>query len=635
MTNLNTPKKMSLGVGILNLTGLGMGYLYQKQWLRWGIHLLITIILVATAFLTNASKQPIIWLPVFGLWLCWMAFDGWRIHQQPGPKNYLFSLQLPENRQWLILAVPAFLLVLIAAGFMGYIAMGGKEFLIGQQAYQEADCESAVEHFNKVTSIYELTFSFQISAADDRLLECAVLLSANQAYQEGDFAEAIQSYQSYLEIDSGFELTTYTEEALAASYYGWAMDLMAANDYTEAIDKHLVILENYPDTPAAEQVGEPLAETYLLYSAQLWESGDFKEAIDTATIPLNQYPNTTAGEQADDQISKIYLDWAVYLHQTNSYQEAVEIIALIQDKYPDAPSVDGAIDLAAKIHFDWASYLYEAGDYQESINVSEIILDEYPDYYTASEIKQDIKTAYLALGLDLRESDQYTLAIVKYETFQENYPQISITVNIPQLVFETQLEWGEYLTQQGKFSLALDKFTEIIELASEPDDVKTAEEGYHNALLALSKVTGSEGQQILNEAFKTACNGEPAASPAVGFVKDEPAKARSCSSELKLDKDLIAEYPGHFQYVFFLSDGMETVQSCKYNQGHTLIRQRQYLLVTIRNTVTGNVFTTKKFYGSDPPQCEKTEWFSGPTAYKYGTIPSMTEVNSWLNGFLR
>ena len=635
MTNQNTPKKMSFGVGILNLTGLGLGYLYQKQWRRWGIHLLITIILITTAFLTNASKQPILWLPVFGLWLCWMAFDGWRIHQGPDPKDYLFSLQLPENRQWLILAVPAFLLVLIAAGLMGYISMGGKEFQLGQQAYQEADCESAVEHFNKVTSIYELTFSSQISAADDRLLECDVLLSANQAYQEGDFEEAIQSYQGYLEIDSDYELTTYTEEALAASYYGWAMDMMAANDYIEAIDKHLLILEVYPDTSAAEQVGEPLAETYLLYSAQLWGSGDFKEAIDTAMIPLNQYPGTAAGEQADDQILEIYLDWAVYLHKNDSYQEAVEIIALLQDKYPDAPSMDGVIDLVAKIHFDWASYLYEEGDYQESINVSEIILDQYPDYYTASEIKQDIKAAYLSLGLDLRESGQYIIAIKNYETFQEEYPQISMTVNIPQLVFETQLEWGEYLTQQGKFSLAMDKFTEIIELTSEPDEVKTAEEGYQNALLALSKVTGSEGQQILNEAFKTACKGEPAASPAVGFAKDEPAKGRSCSSDLKLDKDQTAEYPGHFQYVFSLSDGTEKVESCKYEQGHTLIRERQYLLVTIRKTVTGNVYTTKKFYGSDPPKCEQTEWFYGKTAYKSGTIPSMTEVYSWLDGYLR
>jgi len=635
MANQNPPKTMSLGAGILNLTGLGLGYLYQKQWRRWGIHLLLTIILITTAFLTNASKQPIIWLPVIGLWLCWMAFDGWRIHQQPDPKAYLFSLQLPENRQWLILAVPALLVVFIAAGFMGYIALGGKEFQLGQQAYQEADCETAVKHFNKVTSIYELTFSSQISAADDRLVDCDVLLSANQAYQEGNFAEAIQSYQNYLEIDSDFQLTTFTGEALAASYYGWAIELMDASDYSEAIEKHLVVLENYPDTPVAEQVSEPLAEAYLLYSAQLWESGDFKEAIDTALFPRNQYPDTLAGEQADEQIAGIYFDWVVDLHQNDSYQEAVNIIELIQDQYPDTQAVKGVIDLAAKVHHDWATYLYEAGEYQESINVSEIILDEYSDYFSVSEIGQDIKAAYLASGLDLRESDLYMSAINEYETFQEKYPQISNSVNIPQLVFETQLEWGESLTQQAKFSEALDKFTEIIELASEPDDLKTAEEGYQNALLALSKDTGSVGQQILNEVFETACNGEPAVSPAVGFAEDEPPKARSCSSELKLDKDLTAEYPGHFQYVVTLGEGFETVQSCPYKQGYTLIRQRQYLLVTVRKTVTGNVFTTKKFYGSDPPKCEKTEWFYSTTAYRYGTIPSMSEVTIWLDGFLR
>lgn len=635
MTVQNAPKKMALGVGLLNLSGLGLGYLYQKQWLRWGIHVLITIILLTTAFLTNASDQPVIWLPVFGLWLCWMAYDGWRIAQKITPKDHLFSVHLTENRQWLIIAVPALLLILIIAGLMGYSALGRKEFQLGQQSYLDADCESAAKNFKKVTSIYELTFSSQISTADEFLEECDVLLAADQSYQEGNYAKAIQSYQDYLEFDSDFVLTSHTEEALAASYYGWAMVLIADHDYVGAIEKLLVILDDYPDTSAVEQVAEPLAESYLSYSAQLWDAGDFGEAVDTALIPLNQYPNTSAGEQADEQIAEIYYDWAVDLYQKNSYQEAVKFIALIQEQYPDTKAVDDAIDLAAQIHYDWASYLYQEGDYQESITVSEIILDEYTDYFAESEIKEDIKNAYLALGLKLRESNQYSLAISEYETFQEKYPQDSQTEIIPQLIFETHLEWGEQLTQQDEFSQALNKFTQIKELAEDPDEIAAAEKGYQSALLSLSKDTGSQGQLILSDAFKTACNGEPAASPAVGFAEDEPPKARSCSSELKLDKDLTAEYPGHFQYVATLSDGGETVQSCPYKQGHTLIRQRQYLLVTIRDTVTGNVFTTKKFYGSDPPKCERTEWFSSPTAYKYGTKPSITEVNTWLIGFLQ
>ncbi|MCJ7716860.1 MAG: hypothetical protein MUO54_10125, partial [Anaerolineales bacterium] len=235
----------------------------------------------------------------------------------------------------------------------------------------------------------------------------------------------------------------------------------------------------------------------------------------------------------------------------------------------------------------------------------------------------------------LRESDNYSTAILKYETFQEKYPEISQTLNIPQLILETQLEWGKHLAQQGEFSQALEIFTEIIELAVEPEEIEAAETGYQNTLLGLSNDTGSEGQQIISDAFKTACNREPAASPAVGIADDEPARGRSCSSEIKLDKDQIAEYPGHFKYVFFLSDGTETVQSCPFEQGHTLIRQRQYLLVTVRKTSTGGVYSTKKLYGSEPPKCEQTEWFYGPTAYKTGSKPSISEVNIWLNGFLR
>lgn len=635
MNERNATKTLAIASGLLNLSGLGLGYLYQKQWVRWVIHLLVTIGLLAAAFLTNASQMPLIWLSASILWLSWMTYDGWRLGRKLTPEQRLFPLKLPDNRQWLLIAIPALLLGLEAAGLAGYYLQGQKEFQQGQKAYQDANCESAVDHFKRVTTFYELTLSSQISAADDFLLECDVLLSADQAYQEGKYAEAIQYYQDYLDFESEFQLTSYTEEALAESYYGWAADLMAANDYQEAIKNHTVILEEYPDTSAADQVAAPLAESYLMRSAQLWDSEDYQKAIAAALIPLEKYPGTPAGKQASDQIAEIYIDWATDLQSNRLYQEAVEKITLVLDDYPDTTVADNTAELATEIYYDWASYLHETEDFQKSIVKFEIILNEYPDYFSPTSIKEDIKSTYLAWGAHLRKTRNYNLAIAKYQTFQNKFPQTSRVAGTALLIIETQLEWGEDLTQQNKFTQALDKFTQIKDLTSDPDLVEAAEEGYQEALWGLSKDEGPEGKQVLSEAYTAACDGDPAPSPAVGLAEDEPAKARSCSSDLKLQQDLIAVYPGHFQYVVSRSDGNENIQTCRYKQGHTLIRQRQYWLITVRSTVTGSIYTSKKFYGSQPPKCEKTEWFTSSTKYKYGSIPSSTEVSSWLAGLFR
>jgi len=66
-----------------------------------------------------------------------------------------------------------------------------------------------------------------------------------------------------------------------------------------------------------------------------------------------------------------------------------------------------------------------------------------------------------------------------------------------------------------------------------------------------------------------------------------------------------------------------------------LIRQQEYWTVLVRSTVTGGVYSSKTFYGSQPAKCERTEMFYGTTKYKQGTEPSMEDVIAWLKAVIR
>lgn len=63
---------------LLNLTGLGLGYVYLGRRRRQVLHLLITVALVVIAFVTGAAALPWLWVVVAVCWLGWMAVDGWR-----------------------------------------------------------------------------------------------------------------------------------------------------------------------------------------------------------------------------------------------------------------------------------------------------------------------------------------------------------------------------------------------------------------------------------------------------------------------------------------------------------------------------------------------------------------------------
>ena len=71
-----------LEVALLNLSGLGLGYAFTKHWVRFAIHLAVTIGLVIVAFTSKAHANPALWIILFLLWLGWMVFDGWNITQK-------------------------------------------------------------------------------------------------------------------------------------------------------------------------------------------------------------------------------------------------------------------------------------------------------------------------------------------------------------------------------------------------------------------------------------------------------------------------------------------------------------------------------------------------------------------------
>jgi len=169
--------RWSPGVALLNLTGLGLGYLYMQRWLRWLIHFLLTGGLIAAAFLTNASHFPLLWMVVFGLWLLWMVFDGWRQARrlvQAAPVGTV-------GRPWLPIVLTVLIIGLEAAGFWGYRTLGYREFVKGQAAYQLGDYQLTHQYLDRVVSLYALSFAPYVTLAEEYLADCEALQEQQQA----------------------------------------------------------------------------------------------------------------------------------------------------------------------------------------------------------------------------------------------------------------------------------------------------------------------------------------------------------------------------------------------------------------------------------------------------------------------
>lgn len=318
-------------VALLNLTGLGLGYLYLHQWQRWLVHFLLTISLIVIAFAVNTARAPLLWLTIFGLWLLWMAFDGWwqaRRLGQTGPIE-------PTGRSWLPVAVAILLIGLEIAGFWFYTALGQQEFGAGIVAYGLTDCQTALPYFNRVTTWYRLTLDPNLITAEAKNAECKLLAKAEDRRKQNELAEAITAYETYLNTYPNAALALPVKIATAETYAEWATSLRETDNYGEAIKKYETILNNYPDTPLAMQMNAAIAETYGEWAVHSREKDDYPAALKKYETILKQYPDTPIGQQADSLIPETYYAWGQYLVSQNEYLEALEKLVQIEQLTPE------------------------------------------------------------------------------------------------------------------------------------------------------------------------------------------------------------------------------------------------------------------------------------------------------------
>lgn len=631
MTSRSRRPLYTLSVGLLNLTGLGFGYLVLKRWLVWGLHILGTILLIAGGIFFQAARSPYLWIAIFSIWLLWMALDGMRRARKLGPESSLLPQKTPG---WALVVIPAGFLIVMGGALQTYQILGDLTYQTGIEAYQDQNFETAGKAFRRFSTTYQLTLNQAALKAERYAEEAELLQSADQAQQQGLYEEAIGMYKRYLSQSSGL-LTSYVNQSLGASYQAWAEAQAEEDKYQQAIDTYRILKEQYPNTTAAENVDSSLAETYLDWAGVFWESGDHETAVEKAQIAHNTYPETPSGQEAVHQLGSIYMDWCSTLQEEGQYQKAVDLSQTLHQEYPASHAVQDNPHHTARIYYQWGSSLQAQGDYKSCLEKYTILQDRYPQAPISDQIQENVINAYQEWAQTLRDKDQYSAALEKYQTIQDQFPNTQAAQDAKDQAVETMLEKGYHTLDQKQYQTAMDTFQEAKEATEQEPLIQKAEQGYQETLVSLSQDSGEVGQDIISDARRTACKGEPAQSPAVGLNEDDPPRAVSCTSLLRLPDDLEPTTPGEFHYVVDVAEGQTLKQKCRYQAGHMLYRYQIHWTVTVRNAVSGEIYSSKTFYGSMPGKCQHVETFYGSTKNKYGSEPSEDEMINWVQAVLR
>lgn len=384
-----------IAAGLLNLTGLGLGYAYLGRWWRLALHLVITAGLVVIAFATGAAGLPWVWVAVAVGWLGWMAVDAWRIardlHARPaGTAGHAVPV-----------VVAVVLVGALVTGYVLYGAAGGRAYADAAAARDRGDCATAVDGFGTVTGVYELTLSGDVARADAGRAECTAFLAASGAGQRGEYAEAVRLFGEFRRAHPATALASFVDDDLRRTYAAWGTQLRAAGDYDEAVRVYRDLLVEVGSGDPA--VRAELAATYVEQAGAL--RGQLATltgqprvdavagAIESLLVVSREFADTPSAAAAGQGIIDTYAA-AAAVGGCEAIPALDHVVALT-DAETAGIVATAMVDRPAAL-FQCGVAQYDAGTWGEASTTFDRFVAEYPDDPQAAQARADAIAARAA-----------------------------------------------------------------------------------------------------------------------------------------------------------------------------------------------------------------------------------------------
>jgi tetratricopeptide (TPR) repeat protein len=614
-----TPTTKKWEAAILNLSGLGLGYIYLKQWWRWGIHFGVTIAILVIATILKGSHMPWLWVPIWYLWICWMTIDGW-----------LQGKRVNQIKNRVVISTLISLGVIASSILIWVIsyAVGASMYKAGLKSFEQNDYQSALSKLNLYTNVFQLTFSPSIKKAEVMRGQSALMVFGKESLTNSNYEDSVEAYSSFIGLYPDSEKIPEADAQLAVAYHQWAFSLFQEKAYAEADAKYAVLFDDYSSSKEITAADQEIGDMYMEWAQSLRQAGDFEAAVEKyQSLKKN---NNVSKSALAEEMSESYVEWGDQLNEKGDYESAQEKYEVTINDYRNSAAAKIAYGKAAANLLLWGKSSFKQGDFESSANNLLKILDQYPDSSSVADAKgllPDVmleRVKQLFAGLDYKGTVEITQRMIA------EFPEADQTRQARENFSAALIGWGQQLTKESRFILALEKLDVAKQEAPNKDIATSAMDEYKIALTGLANDTGADGQTVIQQASKDACAKRKTTALGINLLKDLPGKAISCDETVKLPSTMLPTIPGTFRYVILRKDYQAKIQSCPYTGGHLLVREVNKVDITLISTVTGQVVKLQTFTGSAPGGCPSSRYFSSSTDYETGGDVEEQDILDWL-----
>ena len=370
---------------LLNLTGLGLGYLYLGHRRRAVVAAAVTIVLVVVAFATDAASTPLLWQALAPAVLAGMAVDGWRLgHRESG------AVPVPDRAvRSRPVAIALAAVVAVVAAYLGYGAAGRSVQAEARAAQARGDCPGAVRGFDLVTGPFEVTLSRDVLTAAALRAECTAFLDAQHAQEHRQYRNAVAGYRDFRTAHPRSVLVPFASDHLQRTYVAWASALRENRQFDRAIGVYRDLLAEVGGGPAAASQRADLAATYVERSAAMRArvaAASEPPAVDLVTsavadllVVAREFADTPAAGTVPQALTETYTAATRALREQR-YCDALPVLRYFAGLPADAGDLVGTANAdRAPALLECGLGQFRAGRPADSIEPLTELAEAYPD----------------------------------------------------------------------------------------------------------------------------------------------------------------------------------------------------------------------------------------------------------------
>jgi tetratricopeptide (TPR) repeat protein len=232
------------------------------------------------------------------------------------------------------------------------------------QAYQQAECETAISYFNKVINGWRLVdIGGYPALAQKEKAECIPFQAAVDKQQDGNFSAALVAYADFVGTYDDSPLTQAARKKSTTLFEEVKPSALASNETCEKLDA-LLVRELIP------QLDQNLPPFYLACGRVYETANKQQDSFAMYEAFLTEYPNHSLAEEAE----MLLLANPLACEKNESLKEN-DIIADRTDFMP-------------RLYYGCGQAYKDEGAWDNAITIYENFLSEFPNHSLAPDVEE-------------------------------------------------------------------------------------------------------------------------------------------------------------------------------------------------------------------------------------------------------